>query len=98
MIMPIGMKKHYWFRPARFWKWFAFYYPASVEGWIATGILFAIGVVMYRFVDSRSHSVSDTLLGFAPWFIAIASVFDLLCFRSGEYPSWWRRKKTAKLG
>ena len=20
-------------------------------------------------------------------------IFDLLCFRTGEYPSWWRKKK-----
>ncbi len=85
------MEPHYWLRPARFWKWFAFYHPVSREGWIATITLLGIAVVMFIFIDGRSHSGSDTLLGFAPWFIALASVFDLLCFRFGEYPSWWRK-------
>lgn len=86
---------NYWFRPTRFWKWFAFYYPASKEGWLVTIFLFAMAGGLFYFVESRSHSVSDTLLGFAPWLIALASVFDLLCFRRGEYPSWWRRENDA---
>ncbi|MEI7749999.1 MAG: hypothetical protein WCJ25_03270 [Candidatus Moraniibacteriota bacterium] len=90
------MKKHYWFRPARFWKWFAFYHPTSKEGWIATGILLFLGFGAFLSVNASSHSVSDMLLAFAPWFIAIASVFDLLCFRFGEYPGWWRRESKRK--
>ncbi len=90
-----SMHTKYWFRPARFWKWFAFYYPASKEGWLVTIFLFAMAAALFRFVDSRSSSVSDTFLGFAPWFIALALVFDLLCFRRGEYPSWWRRENDA---
>lgn len=80
-----------WFRPARFWKWFAFYYPVSKEGWITTGILLLIGGVLFVSIDSRSHSVSDTLFSFAPWAIALFALFDLICFRRGEYPSWWKR-------
>lgn len=83
---------HYWFKPARFWKWFAFYYPISKEGWGVTIFLIGFAVVLFLTIDSRSHSISDTLIGFAPWGIAIGAVFDLLCFRRGEYPSWWRRK------
>lgn len=83
----------YWFRPARFWKWFAFYYPASREGWIVTLVLLFIGANLLFIVDSRSHSLSDTLIGFAPWFIALGCVFDLLCFRRGLYPSWWKQHK-----
>lgn len=83
---------HYWFKPLRFWKCFALYYPVSKQGWIATGILFGTAVVAFLFVDSRSHSGSDTLLGFAPWAIALMAVFDLLCFRFGLYPSWWKKR------
>jgi len=81
----------YWFRPARFWKWFAFYYPASKEGWAVTLFLLLLAIKMFVFIDSRSHSVSDTLLAFAPWAFTIMLLFDLMCFRKGEYPSWWRK-------
>lgn len=90
---PFQSFMKYWFRPARFWKWFAFYYPVSKEGWVVTTFLLLIGGKLFLIIDSRSHSVSDTLIGFAPWFIALACIFDLLCFRRGLYPSWWKQHK-----
>ena len=86
------MDKKYWFKPARFWKWFAFYYPVSFAGWIATLVLGAALIKIFVFIDANSHSGSDTLITFAPWAIAILLLFDLLCFRFGEYPSWWKKK------
>ncbi len=83
----------YWFKPARFWKWFAAYYPVSWEGWLASLVLLALGVIIFRKIDLQSHSGSDTLLMFAPWAIALFLMFDMLCFRRGEYPSWWKSKK-----
>ena len=85
--------KKYWFRPARFWGRFAFYYPASRAGWAVTVVLGMAFVKIFFFVDWHSHSGSDTLISFAPWAIAIFLVFDLLCFRFGEYPPWWKRKE-----
>ena len=82
---------NYWFRPKRFWRWFAAYYPASWQGWIVTLILLALAVLVFRKIDSTSHSVSDTLFSFAPWAIAIMALFDLACFRKGEYPWWWKK-------
>jgi len=58
---------------------------------MATLVLLGIGVILFVFVDSRSHSTSDTLLGFAPWAIMMMTLFDMLCFRYGEYPAWWKR-------
>lgn len=84
---------HYWFKPARFWKWFACYYPVSKEGWSVTLVLLGLVVGVFLYIDSRSHSVADTLIGFAPWGIALGALFDLLCFRRGEYPHWWRRSR-----
>lgn len=81
--------KHYWFRPKRFWKWFAAYYPTSWQGWIVTFALTALLVAVFLKVDRASHSASDTLLGVAPFAITILLAFDLFCFRTGEYPSWW---------
>ena len=86
----------YWFRPARFWRCFAFYYPASRKGWVATVILLMVAVAMFLFVKSRAQSFGDILFGFAPWCIALGAVFDLLCFRFGEYPSWWKDKNCWK--
>jgi len=46
----------------------------------------------------RSHRAgSDTLISFAPWAISILIIFDFLCFRFGEYPSWWRKGKNKEL-
>ena len=81
----------YWFRPARFWKWFAFYYPVSRRGWGVTLVLIGVAGLLFSFIDQQSYSVSDTLIAFAPWAIALLAVFDMLCFRHGEYPSWWRK-------
>ncbi len=86
------MAERYWFKPARFFKWFAFYYPVSRRGWGVTLILFGVAGIIFSFIDSRSHSGSDTLIAFAPWAIALMALFDMLCFRHGEYPSWWRKK------
>lgn len=89
-VPPDGIS--YWFRPMRFWKWFAFYYPASRRGWGVTFILLGLAGSIFAFIDSQSHSVSDTLIGFAPWAITLMTLFDMLCFRHGEYPAWWRER------
>lgn len=88
--------ERYWFRPARFWKWFACYYPASRRGWAVTLMLLGLAGALFVFVESRSLSMSDTLIDFAPWAIALMAVFDMLCFRHGEYPSWWRQGSTSQ--
>jgi len=49
-------------------KWFVrkgiFFFPVSIIGWII--LIAAIGYCVYLFIDidSRSHSVSDTLMNF----------------------------------
>ena len=86
----------YWFRPKRFWKWFAFYHPVSRKGWAVTLILLGIAGLIFSAIDSRSHSVSDTLINFAPFAIVLMLIFDTLCFRYGEYPAWWRKRNGRK--
>lgn len=81
----------YWFRPKKFFKWFAAYYPASIEGWVITLALLSVAIYIFDFIDSASHSGSDTLMNFAPFAVVIGLIFDLLCFEKGEYPSWWTR-------
>lgn len=82
----------YWFRPKRFWKWFAAYYPSSIEGWAVTLVLVVFAVVIFIDIDRKTHLVSDALVSFIPWMVAIFAIFDVFCFRKGEYPSWWRKK------
>jgi len=86
-------EKTYWFKPKRFWRWFAAYYPVSLEGWAAMVLtLVALGLVFFL-VDRTSHSVSDTFYAFAPWAVIILLAFDLISFRTGEYPSWWKKRE-----
>ncbi|MBI3589040.1 MAG: hypothetical protein HY093_01320 [Candidatus Liptonbacteria bacterium] len=67
--------------------------PADSEKMRAVETIIAAAfILLFQKVDQNSHSASDTLLNFAPYAITILLVFDLLCFRIGEYPSWWRRK------
>jgi hypothetical protein len=68
------------------------YYPASWQGWLCTLILSVLAVIIFTQIDTRSHSGSDTLINFAIPAIALMLLYDLLCFRTGEYPYWWRRK------
>lgn len=81
----------YWFRPKRFWKWFAFYVPASWAGWVATLVLIGLGAVFFCFASKDSSSLTDTFRRFVPLAVLLMLFFDFLCFRLGEYPSWWRK-------
>ncbi len=85
--------QRYWFRPLRFWKVFAFYYPSSREGVGLTAFLVFLLATLFYFTNIESHSVSDTLMHFAPWLIVGMLLFDLFCFRFGEYPAWWHERK-----
>lgn len=82
----------YWFKPKQFWRWFAAYYPVTWEGWVVTLLAAAAFVAFFYSVDQASRSVSDTLYSFTPWAIGILLAFDLISFRTGEYPSWWKRR------
>ncbi len=80
--------KVYHFKPARLGI-FAVYYPITILGWIVTFILTVFFIFFFLKADQGSHSISDTLFKFAPFGIAVLLIFDLLCFRIGEYPNWW---------
>lgn len=86
------MSRH-WFKPKKFWNVFAFYYPASFPGWLLTLLILFFLTVAFVGVDRASHSVSDTLINFAPWFIELLLLYDFFCFRFGEYPAWWKERQ-----
>jgi hypothetical protein len=83
----------YWFRPVPFWGVFAAYYPANTKGIIATAVLLAvllkIGIILFYLTSSLTTFAWQ----FLPWALAIFCIFDLLCFRFGEYPEWWQKRE-----
>ncbi len=54
--------------------------PTSVIGWIISIAVLAFTVYTFRDIDSRSHSVSDTLINFAFNFIFIFAVYALIAY------------------
>ena len=85
----MNSEKKYWFRPVQVWRYFAAYYPISWEGW---AVLFcALGYLMVSFqnIDTLSHSVSDTLIGFSPHLVGVLIVLDVITRMTGEWPAWW---------
>jgi hypothetical protein len=85
--------KNYWFKPLRFWGVFAFYYPASSRGWLATALLLTAITKLGIFVYFSTYSVLEKWAVFLPWLLFSMVLYDLLCFRFGQYPNWWKRKK-----
>jgi uncharacterized membrane protein HdeD (DUF308 family) len=63
-------------------KWFKrngiFFVPTSLVGWII--LLAGVAYAVYTFIDidSRSHSVSDTLINFVFSLLIIIAVYSLV--------------------
>lgn len=74
----------YWFKPKRFWKVFAAYYPVTWQGFVVTisCLLVALALCVV-IVSPLLYLLSLIILGF---------IFDLICARTGEYPSWWKQR------
>jgi len=83
----------YWFKPKRFWKYFAAYYPATRQGWLITGLLLLCTLAIYWKIDLTSQSLADTWLNFAPYAVVLGLLFDFICLRTGEYPTWWKKRR-----
>ncbi|OGG58300.1 hypothetical protein A2853_00035 [Candidatus Kaiserbacteria bacterium RIFCSPHIGHO2_01_FULL_55_17] len=52
--------------------------PISWEGWIVTLLLLGANLWYFERVDNASHSVSDTLIGWAPFFIVSAVLLTVV--------------------
>jgi hypothetical protein len=65
-------------------KWFIrkgiLFFPVSIVGWLIA--IVAIGYCVYLFIDidSRSHSVSDTLINFVFNALLVAAVYSAIAF------------------
>jgi len=57
-----------------------FYLPASIAGWAILLAAFAYSVYVFIDIDSRSHSVSDTLINFVFNLLLITAVYSLIAF------------------
>lgn len=78
------MKKLWFKRKAYGWGWV----PASGEGWAVLLLYFLANISVFLRVDRQSHSVSDTLIAFAPQFLLFALLLYVLCTATGEKPQW----------
>lgn len=57
-----------------------FFIPASIAGWIILVAGFAFAVYSFKDIDSRSHSVSDTLMNFVFVLLIIGAVYSLIAY------------------
>ncbi len=57
-----------------------FFIPKSIIGWIMLlgGLIYA--VFIFKDIDSRSHSASDTLINFVFNLIMIGAVYSLIAY------------------
>ena len=57
-----------------------FFIPVSIIGWIICLAGFAYAVYIFIDIDSKSHSVSDTLINFVFNALIIAAVYSLIAY------------------
>jgi len=57
-----------------------FFIPTSVIGWLMLLGGLAYAVYVFIDIDSRSHSVSDTLINFVFNLLIISAVYSLIAF------------------
>jgi hypothetical protein len=64
--------------------WFSrsgiFYIPKNIIGWLILLAGLAYSVYVFIDIDSRSHSVSDTLMNFVFNLLIIIAVYSLIAF------------------
>jgi hypothetical protein len=63
-----------------------FFLPTSIVGWVI--LLAGIAFAVYSFIDidSRSHSVSDTLINFVFMLLIIGAVYSLIAYFTSRTP------------
>lgn len=77
--------KKIWFRRKYFgWGW----QPVTWQGWLITIIYIFLLILFALKLDSRAHSVSDSLISFALPFIVLTTIIIIICYKTGEKPRW----------
>lgn len=89
-----------WFKPKRFWKYWAAYYPVSWHGWAITLLLVTSLFLIYITIAVRTSSQIIILARFLPFVCIALLIYDHFSLSRGLYPSWWknswRKKKKRK--
>ena len=66
--------------------------PVAFTGWmlILTGVIYAIWI--FTLVDSRSHSISDTLMDFASWVLLILLIYNTIAYLTIILPGFFGKE------
>jgi len=79
LTLKTHQMKFPWFKRAGM-----FFIPISLIGWLLVAAAIAFAVYVFRDIDSRSHSVSDTLINFVFNLLIIIAVYSLIAFLSSK--------------
>jgi hypothetical protein len=61
-----------------------FFVPTTIIGWLILSGGLAYAVYVFIDIDSRSHSVSDTLINFVFNLLIICAVYSLIAFLTSK--------------
>lgn len=87
-----SVSRPHWFRAKHFgWGW----YPVCWQGWVVIVLYLADVATLFYLIDHFSHSVSDTLTLFFPYFLLLTAILIMISFLNGEKPQfrWGKPKK-----
>ena len=68
-----------------FKEWGLLYRPVTLVSWTTTLLAIAFCVHIFLFVDSRSHSVTDTLYGIFPYVVPTVLALYLFALRTSRF-------------
>jgi hypothetical protein len=68
-----------WFKP---WGWI--YRPVSLAGVVVTVLILAFCVQVFFAVDSRSHSVTDTLYNVFPYIVCSLTILNWIAGKTSR--------------
>jgi hypothetical protein len=72
-------------------RWFSrrgwFYLPVSWQAGLILVLALAFCIQVFLAIDSRSHSVSDTLYGIFPYFVCTGFLVEWIASRTHGQPS-----------
>jgi hypothetical protein len=63
-----------------------FFIPTSAIGWLIVICASAYAIKTFIDIDSKSHSVSDTLMNFVFNLVIIGAVYSLIAFMASRAP------------
>ncbi|MBI5917250.1 MAG: hypothetical protein HY842_17915 [Bacteroidetes bacterium] len=61
-----------------------FYLPCSIPGWVIFLVYVAVNVQFFTAIDRNSHSASDTLINFFPYFISLSAFYCWIAYHTAR--------------